>query len=297
MPKTALVLSGGGAKGAFQAAVAKYAHDYADYRWGLISGVSVGALNGALMAMNRYLHLEAIWKNISNRKVYSGKRNWWAYVKMFLGADAIHGHGPLRKMIEREVDPTKMSVPFSIGAVSLTTGEYVRFEPGNPEFLDALLASTAIPIFFPPVDVSDRYPSMVDGGIRNLTPVGDVLHEEPDEIVIINCNPRKLARMDRKPDDGIEVGERSLEIMMNEIFLNDVDNFCRINRLVLQAGMQDVVLKKRNGDLYKAYRCTIIEPDEPLGDTLDFSEEMVMRSWRAGWDKAHQVFGKRKTAQ
>ena len=49
MPKVALVLSGGGAKGAFQLTAEKYAREVKGYRWDVIAGDSVGALNGSML--------------------------------------------------------------------------------------------------------------------------------------------------------------------------------------------------------------------------------------------------------
>ena len=49
MSKVALVLGGGGAKGAFQVAAEKYAREVKGYNWSVISGVSVGALNGTIL--------------------------------------------------------------------------------------------------------------------------------------------------------------------------------------------------------------------------------------------------------
>ena len=49
MPKVALVLSGGGAKGAFQLTAEKYAREVKGYHWDVIAGVSVGALNGSTL--------------------------------------------------------------------------------------------------------------------------------------------------------------------------------------------------------------------------------------------------------
>ena len=50
--KTALVLSGGGAKGAFQFMAEKYAREVKGYKWDIIAGVSVGALNSTFIAIN-----------------------------------------------------------------------------------------------------------------------------------------------------------------------------------------------------------------------------------------------------
>jgi NTE family protein len=59
--KTALVLTGGGAKGAFQFGAEQYAREVKGYEWDVIAGVSVGALNGTMLAMHKYRELEELW--------------------------------------------------------------------------------------------------------------------------------------------------------------------------------------------------------------------------------------------
>jgi NTE family protein len=71
MAKVALVLSGGGAKGAFQAAAERYAREEKGYNWDIIAGVSVGALNGGMLAMKKYARVQELWETISNGKVYT----------------------------------------------------------------------------------------------------------------------------------------------------------------------------------------------------------------------------------
>jgi NTE family protein len=84
------------------------------------------------------------------------------------------------------------------------------FRASDPQFLQAALASTAIPVFWPPADVPP-YGPMVDGGVRNVTPLGDVLGDDPDEVVIINCNPREPPVLERPPRNMFQIGLRSLE--------------------------------------------------------------------------------------
>ena len=61
-----------------------------------------------------------------------------------------------------------------------------------PNFSEAVLASTVMPIIWEPLDISPQYRSMVDGGVRNISPLGDILDEDPAEIVIINCNAGEI---------------------------------------------------------------------------------------------------------
>lgn len=295
MPGTALVLSGGGAKGAFQIGAERYAREMCGYRWDVIAGVSVGALNGAMLGAGRHERLHDIWQTISNDQVYTGKWNVWTALKLLLGQrQAVYDNTPLQQLVERELRDVSFPshVHVRVGAVSLLTGEYAMFTPQEPEFGRAVIASATMPIVWPPLDVSDKWPQMVDGGLRNISPLGDVLDFNPDNIVIINCNPRQPSPLDDAPRNIIDIAKRALlDIALNEIFVTDLREFLRINGLVGQAEQAGVMLHKRDGRPYRHYRCHIIEPAEPLGNTLDFSSRSIKRSMAAGWEMAKAVLG------
>jgi len=290
MPKkVALVLSGGGAKGAFQFIAEKYAREEKGYQWDVIAGVSVGALNGVMLAMKKYQRLENLWWNISNDQIYQGKFNFWSILKIAFGAKSIFSNEPLWKLLQAEFDPDKIDVDLRIGAVSLRTGEYVRFVPSEPGFVKAILASTAIPIVWKPVQVSSAYADMVDGGVRNISPLGDVLDTDPDEVVIINCSPETPPVLERPLRNALDIGKHTLEVLLNEIFVTDLSEFLRINHNVREAQAAGVTLHNKNGKPYKYYECKIIQPDETMGDTMDFSKEAIEMRMQAGWEKAKQV--------
>ena len=185
--KTALVLSGGGAKGAFQAAVEKYARENKGYSWDIIAGVSVGALNGSMVAMQKGERLFEFWNTITADQVYTGGFNVWSVFRLLFGARSFLGNQPLRELLHQELELDKIHGDLRIGTVSLTTGDYVQFTPDDPNFESAIIASTAIPVVWSPEHISETYPEMVDGGVRNISPIGDVLNDQPDEIIIINC--------------------------------------------------------------------------------------------------------------
>ena len=293
--KTALVLSGGGAKGAFEVGAEKYAREVKGYSWDVIAGVSVGALNGAMLAMHKYDRLFEIWNEVSNDKVYTGGFGVWSALKIWLGAKSFYGNGPLQKMIAQEVEPDKFKVDLRIGAVSLQTGEYVIYKPGDPNVAEAILAYTVMPIIWTPVDVPPAYHSMVDGGVRNASPLGDVLDADPEEIVVINCGSRVPAPEPRPPGDIFKIGGRMLAILLNELFVGDMHEFLMINALVNEAKAQGVVLHHPdNGRSLKYVEIKIIEPDRDsdLGDTLDFSQAVIQQNMRVGRERAEKVLGK-----
>jgi NTE family protein len=291
MPKTALVLSGGGAKGAFQFAAETYAREVKGFRWDIIAGISVGALNGTMLAMEKYDRLEQIWRTVTADQVFTGKLNFWAILKMLFGAKSVYNNDPLWERMQQEIDPEQVKADLRIGAVSLRSGQYTRYQPQDEGFMEALLASTAVPLAFEPVDVPPDQEDMVDGGVRNYSPLGDVLDSEPERIVIINCSSRQPPVRPEPFKNALEIGIATIDIMLNEIFVTDLDAFVRINRNVQEAQALGGVLTNEKGKQLKAYEYHIIEPTEPLGDTLDFSRDLLNMRLEAGWRRAREVLG------
>ena len=67
--KTALILEGGGCKGAFEAGIIKYISEK-QIKIDLVGGTSVGGLNAACFAFNKCDDLISLWENIDNSQVY-----------------------------------------------------------------------------------------------------------------------------------------------------------------------------------------------------------------------------------
>jgi NTE family protein len=291
--KTALVLSGGGAKGAFECGAEKYAREVKGYHWDIIAGVSVGALNGAMLSMEKYERLFQIWNTISNDQVYTGGFNLWSAIKLLFGAKSFYGNAPMRRLLEQEFKSGQFKVDLWVGSVSLISGEYMRFKPDMPNFDLAVLSSTVMPIIWEPVDISPDLRSMVDGGVRNISPLGDILDTDPDEIVIINCSPETYDTLPGPPSDILKIGLRTLDILLNEIFRNDLREFLRINALVKEAEAHGIKLHNpNNGKELKYFKAKVIEPKAPLGDTLDFSQPSIQHSLHAGWERAREILGR-----
>ncbi len=291
MPKTALVLSGGGAKGAFQLAAETYAREIKGFKWDIIAGISVGALNATMMAMEKYDRLEYIWRTITPERVFTGGLDLWSIFKLLLGAKSVYNNDPLWAMMQKEINPAEVKTELSIGAVSLRSGQYHRYRPQDPGFMEALLASTAIPLAFEPVFVPPKQEDMVDGGVRNFSPLGDVLDSDPERIVIINCSGRQPPTRPQPFKNALEIGIATIDIMLNEIFVTDLEAFERINRNVREAQAFEGTLTNQKGKEYRAYEYYVIEPKEPLGDTLDFSRDVLNMRLEAGWRRAKEVLG------
>jgi predicted acylesterase/phospholipase RssA len=132
----------------------------------VLRGTSVGALTAAFLAQaqtgtqslsnlkSAVGELVRIWLEEvrGNRSIYDERA--FGFAGLAAGKDSLFDNAPLRKLLERHCDPAKLRTSgrdFSVGTVSLVTGSYQEFKPMATNFLELILASTAIPVVFPPV--------------------------------------------------------------------------------------------------------------------------------------------------
>lgn len=278
----ALVMAGGGAKGSFQARVEELLYQRG-YRWGVIAGVSVGSLNAAMLATLQRERLKEIWRTTRNRDVYGGGLSFWRAFQLWRGSKrSIYDNDPLMANIVEAYDPNDTQIHTIFGVVSLGSGAYVQHHiaPGTEYNAEAsrkwLLASTAIPITFPPSSIgTDQF---VDGGVRNITPLADVIPFEPEEIVVITTEPVPQPLQANAPKAVLEDGAIVLQTLLAEIIWNDIKWLRKINSYVDQAEAAGVTLRHPWDDRpLKSFRLTLIMPDEDLGSGLDFSLEAYER--------------------
>jgi NTE family protein len=291
-----LVLSGGGAKGAFQVGAERVLREEGGFRWERVLGVSVGALNGAMLGQGRPEDLAEVWRTIREGDVQ--RRYLWLVVAFrvaILGRRGLYDDRPLRATIQRLLAGRRFQVPVHVGRVSLASGRYelVGSERPEPEFLDAVWQSATMPVVWEPVGPE----ALVDGGLRNVTPLGDALGFDPTEIVVILASPREIQAVPA-PRDLLQVALRSLaDVAVNEILVNDLREFLRVNRLVRQAEEQGATLRDESGRPYRHVPITVVEPDGPTGGTLDFSPEVILQRMAAGEAAARRVLeGVRRSA-
>lgn len=281
-----LVLSGGGAKGAFQVGAERVLREEFGFRWERIFGVSVGALNATLLAQQEYARLMRLWLNIREEDIY--KKFPWPIVAVRLGLLrklGFYDDSPLRALIQQQASGRPFLTPAHVGRVSLVSGEYELVGSDAPDFLDAVWQSATMPVIWEAIGAK----AYVDGGLRNVTPLGDALNFKPTEIVVIPCSSESIDTV-KPPANILDAAKRSLtDITINEILRNDVDDFVRINDLVKQAHDAGVTLKKPDGTPYVYCPITMIDPTKPMGDTLDFSPETIRLRMRHGEEVARSI--------
>lgn len=209
-----LVLQGGGALGSYQAGV--YEGLCADGRLpGWIAGISIGAINAALIAGNppdrRTERLRAFWERVSaslqGRPLFPGEQARALFNEAsaaFIATFGVPGFftprfpaaylyppgapealsyydsAALKGTLESLVDFDRINARetrLSVGAVNVRSGNFVYFDNLYDRIVpEHIMASAALPPGFPPVEIDGEH--YWDGGLVSNTPLEYVLDEE-----------------------------------------------------------------------------------------------------------------------
>jgi NTE family protein len=213
---TVLVLQGGGALGAYQAGVYEgLAECGVAPDW--VAGVSIGAINGALIAGNpverRLERLREFWNRVSSGLAWNppaqltplraGLNRFNAFAAAMFGvpgffsprippalfapdatpgALSVYDTSPLRRTLGELVDfdflNREQHVRLSVGSVNVHTGNSVYFDNRERELgADHLMASGSLPPGFPPIMIEGEH--YWDGGIVSNSPLSYVLDDSP----------------------------------------------------------------------------------------------------------------------
>ncbi len=273
----ALILAGGGARGAYEAGALRYILGELPRRLGLpvsadlICGSSVGALNGATIAAwngdaEGPTTLSEFWVNLSCADIYrfealdllrspmrvlrgpAGNEMAWV--------DARPLHGLMRETYPwaqlHEVIDTHRLTALVVTATEVSTGLCTQFIDGHipPTSLEQhpgikrhhtrigpehVLASCAIPFLFPPIDIDGQ--PMVDGSLRQNTPVAPALRLGADHLMVIGTRHEKepsASPTHETPSTPALLGKALNALLLDPVH-HDLARIDLINR-ILEAG-------------------------------------------------------------
>ena len=290
--KVGLVLQGGGALGSYQAGVCEILAA-SDYQPDWIAGISIGAINAAIIAGNAPEHrverLRTFWEEITSPTAgwpaapegpfASAQRQASALASMAFGQPGffaprapfewLAGPGPaswydtaaLKATLERLVDFDRINARetrLSLGAVNVRTGNFAYFDNARiairPEHI---MASGALPPAFPAVEIDGCH--YWDGGIVSNTPLQYLLdqHRIRDTLVfqVDLFNARGPV-----PKTMGEVNTRSKDIMFSSRTRNTTDKYRRIH--ALEARLRDVLARLAPEQLSEADRVLMKEMED-----------------------------------
>lgn len=288
--RTALVLSGGGARGAYQAGalaglveIGCLAPDRSNI--GLFVGSSAGAINVGLLAATAdrcaegVARLVDVWRGLTAERVFRtdvvslgsiGLR--WVRDLTFGGlvgrvtGKALLDTAPLRHLIEQEFQGGRIAANLASGALrgvavaatDLYSGSGVLFVEGADDLplwtrthwsieravlgVDHFMASSAIPVFFPSVEMGSRH--FADGCIRNTAPLAPAIQLGADRIVAIGVRGAPAPSLDdgrRRPTPTIaQVAGVLLDAVLIDAIEADIEHSTRVNSSVIRWGGGDV---------------------------------------------------------
>jgi NTE family protein len=270
-PKTAVVFSGGGARGAYNAGVA-----LAFARHGLhheiVCGTSVGALIAAMVVAGDEERLGRIWRELTPAHVYGLKSR----VQFFLSfirpyRYPAYSSEPLARLIRENVDLEKIrksSQKLIVTCYNQSLHRVERFDNDFPDLHRALLASASIPLVFPPIVMNGH--EYVDLG-STVWPLKPAISAGAERIYAVLCD---------HPDDHRRAARNNLEWAIQVMNLAQ-----RSNMLV------DIELARRInltaiGSSYKFVDLTVIQPSKTLGlGFMDFHKKLqINRAFELGFE-------------
>ncbi|HMN38800.1 MAG TPA: patatin-like phospholipase family protein [Hyphomicrobium sp.] len=246
--KTALVLQGGGALGAYQAGVYEVMLESGlSIDW--VAGISIGAVNAAIIAGNpaelRAQRLREFWERITSRlsvpippwgdearrvfnrysaatTILAGQPGFFAprfppaltHPRGSDGATSVYDTALLRNTLLELVDFDLINrgpMRLSVGAVNISNGNQVYFDSADREIhVEHIMASGALPPGFPPVMIEGQ--AYWDGGLVSNTPLTYVIDTEQHQDLLVFQIDLFSAR-GRVPGDLFDVEQRRKEIV------------------------------------------------------------------------------------
>ena len=201
----ALVLAGGGARGSYQVGVWRALTELG-WRPQIITGTSVGSLNGAMFALDLYETARDMWLTIRSQDVmelpeeHADLSELHAFLR-----DAVRAGGmdvtPLEEIVERVLDEDKLRAsPIRFGLVTveqkgLKARELPLEEIPQGKVKDYLLASAAC---FPALRARQiDGVKFLDGGYSDNMPTGLAKTMGADELVCVDLEGVGITRPNR----------------------------------------------------------------------------------------------------
>ena len=300
------VLSGGGARGAYEAGVLRYVFTTLAERHGidpnpdLISGTSVGALNGAWVGARGSAgasQLWEFWQRVTIDQVYNfAATDFLRWPSKWLERKTEFGDGiglfdptPLYRLIRDGVPWSDLHAridrrelrAFMVSATDVGSGRTRIFTDGDVRLRRAAtstptacrvgpehcLASAAIPFIFPAIRVDGRY--FVDGALRQNTPLSPAVEAGVDRALVIGVKRLKAEEEapSQSPSPAFLAGKA-----LNALLLDPIEENIRrvdaLNGLMRwgQASWPDFMERLRaEHKPYHVVEHVFLRPSEDLG--------------------------------
>ncbi|MCL6273231.1 patatin-like phospholipase family protein [Muricauda sp. 2012CJ35-5] len=283
----ALVISGGGSKGAFAGGVAQFLIEEAQHKYDLFVGTSTGSLLISHLALNKLAKIREIYSSVNQNSIFDNcpfvikkkhgieviSINHWNVVKNFIRGKKTFGESEnLRWLIRKSITPQEFEelkggdtdVIVTVSNLSLNQVEYKSIKDCTyEEFCDWIWISSN---YTPFMSLAKRNGcEYADGGLGTLVPIEEALKRGATEVdvVVLHTEVNYLNRMPvRNP---FELITTIFSYMLDRIENQNI----RIGKLV--ANQKDAII-----NFY--YTPTVLTTN-----SLVFNKERMTLWWKRGY--------------
>ena len=195
----AIVLSGGGARGSYQVGVWKALRKLG-IKYDIVTGTSIGSVNGLMMTQNDYLKTVWLWSNIDFNVLYDEKfpnkydtilektEIYKNYAKYFLKKGGI-SLGKMRNLLTKVYDEKKfLNSQINYGLVTFNLSKmqpvFIQKKDFKDDVVDYVLASACCyPAFQKTKIKGEEY---IDGGVYDNMPINMAIEMGADEVIAVD---------------------------------------------------------------------------------------------------------------
>lgn len=239
----ALVISGGGSKGAFAGGIAEYLISECKNEYDLFLGTSTGSLLVPLLSIGEISKLKEVYTTVTQNSIFSRnpfiikKKNDEFEIKInhfnillgFIKGSRTFGESKaLRQLIKNTLTPEffekmkqqSVEVVVTVSNISLSQVEYKSLKDFNrDDFCDWVWASANVVPFMSLVHKNNF--DYGDGGLGNIVPISEAINRGASEVDVIVLKTEK--QYTKKPvKNAFELTTRVFDFLLNQIITNDV---------------------------------------------------------------------------
>jgi predicted patatin/cPLA2 family phospholipase len=294
MKKRALVVSGGGSRGAFGGGLVENLIKLKNKEWDIFIGTSTGSLLVPLISIKEIDKLKEKYTSVTNKDIFNirpFKQNGKVKIcnllmRVITGKTSIGQGKNLRKNIEhiftkkdfnKSIELGK-EINITVGNITTANSEYKsQNECKYEDFCDWMLASCSVPIAFEVIK-KDEY-EYLDGGIYDNVPIQRAIDLGAEEIDVIILSEKNKDMSKWKSKNIFNVMFRILDILSLGVTRNDI-----------QLGKLEGELKNININYYYL-------PDnfDVGAGTVVFDPVVMKKWWTMGYNFDLNKDGNKKT--
>lgn len=204
----ALVLSGGGAKGSYQIGVWKALRKL-NIKPKIVTGTSVGAINGAIITQNSYYKAKKIWKKLNPEMIFGKNyKNCQNKLELYKNyRDNFFKHGgmdvkSLEKLIEKNLNKRKFyksKINYGLVTLNISNMKPLKLEKKNiskDKLKDYIIASATCYQAFKVKKIDGN--NYIDGGFVDYLPINLAIDMGADEIIAVDLKAPGIKKLPKK---------------------------------------------------------------------------------------------------